>query len=81
MLIEVLYFAALRDRLARERDTVELPAETTAEAVLAELARLRPAGAELFARARLAIDLAFVSGPVRLTERSEVAVIPPVSGG
>ena len=79
--ITVLYFAALRDRLACAQDIVELPTETTAEAVLAELARLRPAGAELFARSRVAVDLAFVSGPLRLSEASEVAVIPPVSGG
>jgi len=79
--ITILYFAALRDLLACEREVVDLPSETSAEAVLAELARLRPAAAEILARSRLAVDLDFVSGALHLTERSEVAVIPPVSGG
>lgn len=79
--VTVLYFAALRDRLALEREAVDLPADTTAEAVLMALAKRHPSGAEIFARSRLAVDLAFASGPVHLGESSEVAVIPPVSGG
>ena len=79
--IPVLYFAALRDCLACERDVVDLPTETTAEAVLTALARRHPQAAELFARSRLAVDLGFAKGAIQLSERSEVAVIPPVSGG
>ena len=79
--LNVLYFAALSDRLACSHEQVELPSDTTAEAVLIALAKRHPNAAELFARSRLAVDLAFVSGAVHLTERSEVAVIPPVSGG
>ena len=79
--VTVLYFASVRDRLGRERDVVELPARTTDRAVLEALARLRPEAADLLAACRLAVDHAFAAGAVELSEASEVAVIPPVSGG
>jgi len=79
--LTVLYFAALSDRLARSHDQIDLPADTTAEAILSTLAKRHPAAADLFAHSRVAVDLAFVSGAVQVTERSEIAVIPPVSGG
>lgn len=79
--VTVLYFASLRDRLGREREIVELPARTTDRAVLDALARLRPEAADLLATCRLAVDHAFAAGAVELRAESEVAVIPPVSGG
>jgi molybdopterin converting factor subunit 1 len=79
--VTVLYFAGLSERLGLSHDTIELPCATTAEEVLTTLSRLRPAARELFTRSRLAVDLDFVQGPLCLSERSEVAVIPPVSGG
>lgn len=79
--LKVLYFAALSDRLACSHEQIDLPADTTAEAVLIALAKRHPHAAELFARSRLAVDLTFVNGPVHLSERCEIAVIPPVSGG
>lgn len=80
-LVTVLYFASVRDRLGRAQDLVDLPALISDRAVRAALARLRPEAADLLAVCRLAVDHAFVSGAVELSAKSEVAVIPPVSGG
>ena len=79
--VTVLYFASVRDRIGRDHDVVELPAHSTDHAVLDILARMRPEAADLLAACRLAVDHAFVSGAIELHATSEVAVIPPVSGG
>ena len=79
--VTVLYFASVRDRIGRDHDIVELPTRTSDRAVLDTIARLRPEAADLLAACRLAVDHAFVSGAIELGLTSEVAVIPPVSGG
>jgi molybdopterin synthase catalytic subunit len=83
--VTVLYFAHLRERLGCARETVELPGETDTAALAALLAARHaardPLAAASFARCRLALDHAFVQGPVHLGPGAELAVIPPVSGG
>ena len=77
----MLYFASVRARVGRESDVIDLPATTSDRAVLDAVARLRPEAADLLAACRLAVDHAFVAGAITLSATSEVAVIPPVSGG
>lgn len=79
--VTVLYFAQVGERLQREREQLELPEATSSGEILAALALRHPAAAELVAHSRLAVDCDFVDGAVRLHPGSEVAVIPPVSGG
>jgi molybdopterin synthase catalytic subunit len=81
----VLYFAHLRERLGRDRDTIEVPARADAAglsaAIAAAIAQHHPAETAALARCRLAVDHAFVQGPVDIRAGAEIAVIPPVSGG
>ena len=79
--VNVLYFAAVRDRLASPGEALDLPAQLSATDLLARLAARHPHAAELFARSRVALDLEFVNGDLLLRDGSELAVIPPVSGG
>ena len=77
--LTVLYFARLRDAAGRDRETV-----TSDAADLRGLyAHLR--GRHGFAldadRLRVAVDGAFARWEDALREGSEVAFIPPVSGG
>lgn len=79
--VTILYFASLRDRLGRDREDIDLPAATTSSAVLATVAQRHPASADTVACCRLAVDQSFADGPLTLTTASELALIPPVSGG
>ncbi len=79
--VTVLYFASVRDCVQRESEIIDLPAHTTDRAVLDAVAGRHPAAADLLATCRLAFDQAFASGAIELSATSEVAVIPPVSGG
>lgn len=79
--VTVLYFAQARDRLGAERETLDLPPTVGANEVLAAIRARHPAQAALIDRCRVAIDCQFITGPVVINERSEIALIPPVSGG
>ncbi|MBA3700270.1 MAG: MoaD/ThiS family protein [Planctomycetes bacterium] len=79
--VTVLYFAQARDRLGRDCDTLVLPASADAAAVLAAISARHPANSALIARCRVAVDCQFIAGPVPLSPQSEIALIPPVSGG
>ena len=80
-MVTVLYFASLRDRLGRDDETLDLPANSTSAQVLAAVAQRHPTCADTIARSRLAVDQAFADGPLTLSANSELALIPPVSGG
>ena len=79
--VTVLYFAQARDRLGCDRDHLTLPASADANAVLSAVRLRHPSNAALIDRCRVAIDCQFITGPVAINERSEIALIPPVSGG
>ena len=79
--VRILFFAQVQERLGQSAGSYDLPAATTVEAVLALLAERHPELAELWPRCRLALDQAFARGSIMLDENSEIAVIPPVSGG
>lgn len=79
--VTVLYFAVLRERLGQDRETLTLPESTDDRSVLALIGERHPNIASLLAPCRLAVDHAFVRGAIALRDGSEVAVIPPVSGG
>lgn len=79
--VTVLYFAQARDCLGTASETVTLPSSAGADEVLAAIRRQHPAQSALIDRCRVAIDCQFITGPVAISERSEIALIPPVSGG
>jgi len=79
--VTVLYFAQARDRLGCDRDRVTLPTSADANAVLSAVRLRHPNNAALIDRCRVAVDCQFIDGPVSISDHSEIALIPPVSGG
>jgi molybdopterin synthase sulfur carrier subunit len=81
MRVDLLWFARLHEAAGCERTAIDLAQRTTSTDILAAATALLPACAGLIARSRVAVDCAFVDGPVELRDGSEIAIIPPVSGG
>jgi len=80
--ITVLYFAAVRERLGRDRDELELSAEISDVRTLsAWLERANPALGGALGACRFAVGEEFRASSHVLQAGDVVAVIPPVSGG
>jgi molybdopterin synthase sulfur carrier subunit len=85
MNLQVLYFAALRERVGRASERVDVPAgvATVGELRAWLVARGEP-WASAFAetmRLRAAVDQAMARDDTALAEGAEVAFFPPVTGG
>jgi molybdopterin converting factor subunit 1 len=80
--IQLLYFAALRERMGKASELVALPAGVTDVRELAAFleASRRPLRGVL-ASVRFAVGDEFVALDRRLEPGDVVALIPPVSGG
>lgn len=83
--VDVLYFASLREALARERESVALPGGVTTAGALRAWLRAR---GEPYATAlaetravRVAVDQVMASAETPLRDGAEVAFFPPVTGG
>jgi molybdopterin synthase catalytic subunit len=84
MSIEIRYFAAVREALECERETIELadlPNHPTVEDVWRVLGRRHPQLDEWRTRVRFALNQDFVGEDVAVEDGDEFAVIPPVAGG
>jgi len=81
MRIVVKLFAAAAERAGRSAVAVELPPVSTVAALRAELISFVPELAGWLDRCAMAVDCEFAEDSLVLAEVSEVAVIPPVSGG
>jgi len=76
--LTVLYFASLRDAAGVASESVEAAGDLRA---LYEALRERHAFALPVERLRVAVDGAFARWDDKVRDGSEVAFIPPVSGG
>lgn len=85
MVLDVLYFAWVRERIGHGQDRVELPAEVgTVSDLISWLAARGPGYAAALgdqAKLRAAIDQTFVPLDSILADAREVAIFPPVTGG
>jgi molybdopterin converting factor subunit 1 len=81
MTVKVLCFAQLRDHLGASEFTVSLPSDATGCKLLDALRGRNPRIGALLDVSRLAVNQEYVAADVRLRDRDEVVVIPPVSGG
>jgi molybdopterin converting factor subunit 1 len=81
MIVRVRLFARARDLAGAGEVDVELPAGANVGHLRRGLGETRPALRELLARCAIAVDSDFAGDDVGVTETSEIAVIPPVSGG
>lgn len=83
--ITILYFAALREALGMERETVELPATVDNAGRLRDWLRARGSPwAETLAEnraVRVAVDQTMAGPDTALQSGAEVAFFPPVTGG
>lgn len=81
--MDVLYFAWVRERIGRPRETVETSAATVADLV-AELSAREPRYAAAFAdlrSLRVALDQKLSAFDAPLSGVREVAFFPPMTGG
>ena len=82
--LTILYFAALRERMGRDRDQLPLSAlgaAPTVASLWAWLEAQQPSAASWRAHVRVAVNHDFASPDAALRPGDEVALIPPVSGG
>jgi molybdopterin synthase catalytic subunit len=80
MLVQVLFFGALRDVVGQSQEAVELPEGATVSDVLARY-RDRPRMAGLLPSLAISLNQEYARPEARLHDRDEVALLPPVSGG
>jgi molybdopterin converting factor subunit 1 len=77
----VLLFALARERAGRPSLTVDLPESATVDDLKLALARACPALAPLLPTIRIAVNSEYASDDQPIPPGSELAAIPPVSGG
>jgi molybdopterin converting factor subunit 1 len=81
VVIQVLYFAILRERFGREGERVELREAATVGDLLTWVRERQPAFPPLERRVQVAVNRQMVPVTHVLADGDEVALIPPVSGG
>jgi MoaE-MoaD fusion protein len=81
MRVTLMYFAAARERAGIGRETVELKDGATAADAREAACAAHPGLRAVVDQLRLAVDQEFAPGEKPLRDGSEVAFIPPVSGG
>ena len=85
MKVEVKLFAVAKQLAGAEAISIELPAGATVQDLRDALGEQRTELRDIIARSMIAIDAKYVSNDARVPnsvpENSEIALIPPVSGG
>jgi molybdopterin converting factor subunit 1 len=83
--LKVLYFASLRNETSQYEDNFSFPSEEVSAQAIKEAVQAKfPAIAQLVECCMIAVDGEYIfdlESPLELTEKSEVAMIPPISGG
>ena len=84
-MVQLLYFAWVREMIGTDSETLFLPAEATNVAALLDwLAARSPGHAAALADLRLiriAVDQEFAALTTPLNNPREIAIFPPVTGG
>jgi molybdopterin converting factor subunit 1 len=81
MRIRARLFASFRQAVNANEVEVDLEPPATVGALLDRLGQCHPSLRPLLDGAMVAVNLEYVGPATALTERDEVALIPPVSGG
>jgi molybdopterin converting factor subunit 1 len=81
MQVCVRLFARLRELAAADAVTLELPHEATVGDLRARLSAAYPSASSLLERSAVAVNQEFAEDAFRIPVGSEVALLPPVSGG
>ena len=81
MIIELLLFAAAKEIAGSDKIELELVDNCSVKQLKTALVSKHPELAELTKRSAFAVGQSFAADEVRISANSEVAMIPPVSGG
>jgi len=81
MTLTVRLFARARDLAVCDMLTAELPAGATVAELRRQLAEANPALRDFLPRCAIAVGEDFATDDLVLVSASEIAIIPPVSGG
>jgi molybdopterin converting factor small subunit len=81
MIVRVNLFAAAKQAAGTGEVAVEVSPQAKLADVEAALVKLVPPLASIANHARWAVDAEFASRDATITPESEIALIPPVSGG
>jgi len=81
IMVRVLYFGIVRERLAVPEELYELRTGSTVRDLAREVERRHGSLAQGVATIRFAVNNEYVGFGHTLASNDEVAVIPPVSGG
>lgn len=81
MKVTIQYYAAVRERIGRDREEVELPDGATVETLRTHLAKRYPAIRELLPRVMVAVDREYARPQDPVPAGAAVALIPPIAGG
>jgi molybdopterin synthase catalytic subunit len=81
MRVTVLFFGVLKEMLASQSQTLELPVGATVDAVLGHYRELLPQQAKLWPALAIAVNQSYAGRGRLLQDGDEVALLPPVSGG
>src|SRR5262249_47480453 len=80
MRIQVLYFAAARERAGLSREELEVPEGASVRAAVELIASRHPGLRELLPHLRIAVNQEFGRQEDALPKGAELALIPPVAG-
>ena len=81
MRVTVLFFGVLKEMLASESQTLDLPQGATVDAVLGHFRELMPQQPKLWSTLAVAVNQSYAPSSCLLRDGDEVALLPPVSGG
>jgi molybdopterin converting factor subunit 1 len=81
MKIRVKLFAAAKELAGCDQVTVELAPNATIEDLRAAIIKTHPALSRIAANSLWAVGTEYAANDMRINENSEIALIPPVSGG
>jgi molybdopterin converting factor subunit 1 len=81
MMLKVKLFAVARQRVGLDEIEVELPGDSTVGHLRSALAEQFPPLADLLRHTRIAVNSDYANDASALAPSSEIALIPPVSGG
>jgi molybdopterin converting factor subunit 1 len=81
MIVKVKLFAVAKELAARDELAVELPPGATIAELRQRVAADYPALCKILSHAMWAVDAEYAEDSKPLNEQSNIALIPPVSGG
>jgi molybdopterin converting factor subunit 1 len=81
MKVQVRLFAAARELAGSDKVEIAIPEHATLADLRLAIAKDFPALKKLLPHALWAIDAEYAADTTIINERSEIALIPPVSGG